>query len=164
MTTPTYDLLDSTTLASAASSVTFTSIDQSYGDLVLVANYTIASADTRTFRMTFNSDSGTNYSYVEAYGDGSTTDSFSQTSQPRIQLQSLSSGSGLYICQIMDYSATDKHKTVLARANTPVNGVLTSTWMTAGRWADTSAISSLAVDGFRDYPVGATFALYGIAK
>jgi hypothetical protein len=60
----------------------------------------------------------------------------------------------------MDYSATDKHKTILSRAN--VAG--TFTMALAGRWANTSAINQVSI--FRTgqtFSSGSVLSLYGIA-
>ena len=113
----TYALIDSTTLASSASSVTFSSITQDYRDLVLVAEHGTSST-TATAYLRFNSDSGSNYSNVVAYGDGSSALSTSGT-ETYINTRSLAASGevSLSVNQIMDYSATDKHKTTLTRSN-----------------------------------------------
>ena len=68
MATNTYVALDTQTLGSAAASVTFSSIPQTYTDLVLVINgYSINDVDWR-FRMGNGSiDSGSNYSGTYMY-------------------------------------------------------------------------------------------------
>jgi hypothetical protein len=65
------------------------------------------------------------------------------------------------IMQIMDYSATDKHKSVLCRFKR--GGGYDSVWMLAGRWANTNAITSISfgpASGTLD--AGLTASLYGI--
>jgi hypothetical protein len=62
------------------------------------------------------------------------------------------------ILQIMDYSATDKHKSALTRTTHTSQSVVEAL---ASRWANTAAITSLAVSG-GTFNVGSTFALYGI--
>jgi hypothetical protein len=60
----------------------------------------------------------------------------------------------------MDYSVTDKQKTVLSRTNSSFG-----TDITAGRWASTSAITSVTVyPSSGDFEIGSTFALYGIVS
>jgi len=64
----------------------------------------------------------------------------------------------------MDYSATDKHKTVLVkRGVSDATGY--SVGMEAGRWASTSAITSINIfDQSGDtFDAGSSFALYGVA-
>jgi hypothetical protein len=64
------------------------------------------------------------------------------------------------ITQIMDYSATDKHKTLLSRKNT--SSVVVNAQ--AGRWANTAAITSIVctVDSGATFSSGSTFSLYGV--
>jgi len=160
MATPTYDLLDSTTLSSSASSVTFTSIDQSYRDLVLVIDGSCDQATSAFFYMYFNNDTGSNYSRVEMVGDGSSTSSASFGNLIPLTLRQVR---GNHISQIMDYSATDKHKSVLYRNNlTDLN-----VYAGAGRWANTAAVTTLQIDSFvgtETMTAGTTLALYGIAS
>jgi len=68
------------------------------------------------------------------------------------------------LCDIMDYSATDKHKTFLTRANNTDEAVVAS----VGRVATTSGITTLAVQTLASasyyMAAGTTLALYGIAS
>ena len=159
MPTPTYTLIDSTTLASSASSVTFSSITQDYRDLILVVE--VSNVGGNTFaNLQFNNDTGTNYSYVQGSGTGSATNSTSatgQTSTDGIGL-ALTGESGLWKYQIMDYSATDKHKSLVAR----FDSVGYRTVIYAARWANTSAITEIDILSFGTYPIGSTFYLFGI--
>jgi hypothetical protein len=69
---------------------------------------------------------------------------------------------GNVIIQIMDYSATDKHKTALARANNTNNG----TNANAGRWANNAAISTVRLGfqkGSQSLASGSRVSLYGVA-
>jgi hypothetical protein len=63
----------------------------------------------------------------------------------------------------MDYSTTDKHKSVLVRENTAGSST-TLVVAKAGRWANTSAITSiyLFVSGGYSFATGTTVALYGV--
>jgi len=163
MATRTYIPLATTTLASSASSVTFSSIDQSYGDLVLV--FDGQTTGVVIPRIRFNGAT-TNYTVVSMQGSGSSTNSNTFTSSGiLLGGQMTSDGTGaIRIAYIMDYSATDKHKTVLVRAN-QIGGSNPGVEADAGRYASTSAITSLAVvDVTSSFEAGSTFSLYGIAK
>lgn len=164
MATPTYDLIDSEILSSSASSVTFTSIPGTYRDLVLVANF---KPDTGTMygAWILNSDTGSNYSRVRITGNGSTASSTSATAASGF----LNSGSawdttdfGLAKLEILDYSATDKHKTALLRSNMADLEVEATVF----RWASTSAVTSITLDDSNgnNFAAGSTFYLYGIAS
>jgi hypothetical protein len=62
------------------------------------------------------------------------------------------------VMQILDYSATDKHKPCLIR-----NGTVTvsTTIATAARWGNTAAINSLEIFTSNTFLAGSTFSLYG---
>jgi hypothetical protein len=167
MPTPTYTALANITLGSSASSVTFSSIPATYRDLVLVANFQMSLGGSRTdFRL--NGDTGGNYNDVSMSGYGSSSvGSNSRTSQTSSVLCGFSAGplttfSNIATLQLMDYSATDKHKTGLSRYGAAAGDVQAS----AHRYASTSAITSVAiVDLFgSSFVAGSTFALYGIAS
>ena len=153
-----FTALANITLTSTASSVTFGSIPSGYRDLRLVANCKTA-ADVN-IGVQVNGDTGSNYSYVSMYGDGSTTTSASGTpnyARPEISNPTFD---GNFIMQLMDYSATDKHKTMLSRGNKAGNIVSAI----ASRWANTAAITSIAINApGSSFNAGSTFELYGVA-
>ena len=162
MATPTYTLIDSTTLASSASSVTFSSIDQSYGDLVLVANGNQNPTANADFGLLFNG-STTGYSMVDMMGDGSGTESQAEGNTYADCGQYLYDNLGekpiLVTVNLMDYKATDKHKSFLARNSSASEKV----WAVAGRWANTAAITSIEVKPSSGFLAsGMTIYLYGI--
>jgi hypothetical protein len=166
--TPTYTALANITLGSSASSVTFSSIPATYRDLVVVMN--VGGATAASSRLRFNADSGNNYNWVFMNGSGSSTTSSSQSNQNNLDIGAfigLSATVGPYnlIAQIMDYSATDKHKTVLSRVNLTTD-LYPGTTALAGRWASTSAITTVQLfpDSATSWISGSTFALYGIAS
>jgi hypothetical protein len=109
--------------------------------------------------MRFNGDTGNNYFMVEMRGNGSTTFSGTLTDSFALAGQ-LTTTQGNFINQIMDYSATDKHKTLLARSN----GSGTQVQGHASRWANTAAITSFVVSNAGTFSTGTTFNLYGIAS
>ena len=166
MPTPTYTPLANITLGSAASSVTFSSISGAYRDLVLVIEASPADTSFPAVWLRANSDTGSNYSYVRMTGNGSTAASLSNASQTVLQIGSAfglggtTASRAVIVVQIMDYTATDKHKSVLSRASTPNNGVEAAT----SRWANTAAITTIQalVSAGTGFATGSSFALYGI--
>jgi hypothetical protein len=162
MPTKTYKALANVTLGAAAASVTFGSIPATYRDLVLIINgSTSANADVV---LRFNSDDGSNYSFVYAAGNGTTAISGAAGSQTSIVLNAYfwrSTEVASLVINIMDYSATDKHKTVLSRNNVASAGGVD---MFANRWANTAAITSVQCRpfGVQNFASGCTFAVYGI--
>ena len=157
MPTSTYIPLQTITLGSAASSVTFASIPQTYRDLVLVMNYGASNA-TNSGKAFVNGDTtAANYKSVRMQGNSSSAVSNTNGESIRWEVQATS---GLVTTlQFMDYSATDKHKTVLVRAN----AASTATEASANRWTSTSAITSIAINFLgTDLTTGSTLSLYAI--
>ena len=149
MATATYTPIASITLSSSATSVEFTSIDQSFRDLVLIISGTVG-VNQATY-INPNDDSS-NLTYVRMYGTGSATGS--DTSRVGLATQE-----SQMIWQYFDYSVTDKHKTFLVRASAASNQV----GALVGRWASTAAITSLEVfHNTSSFNLGTKFALYGI--
>lgn len=159
MTTPTYDLIETTTLTASASSVTFTSITQDYRDLVLVCKG-VWSNDGRTLVLTLNNDSNlSSYAFQEMYGQGSS------------DLQGDLDNSGPYffrgykavaIVDIFDYSQP-RHKNMLFRTGASDTG-FSSKYLSAVRYKSTLDITQIKVALNADnLEAGSTFSLYGIA-
>lgn len=163
MPTDTYVALANITLGSSASSVTFSSIPATFRDLVVVYSGNITASSTLgAYR--FNSDTGSNYTGVYTANASSGTRA---TTSSDFYFQG-TTGISTAIIQVMDYSATDKHKTSLVRSGNLAEWVQ----MYANRWANTAAITSmtlLPIDATSFAPTstwaaGTTFALYGIAS
>ena len=153
MPTPTYTLIDSVTLASSSTSVTFSSIPQTYGDLVLVCNVGAA-----LLRIN-GSSTAANYKKVGMIGSVSSAITATDGGQTFFGSNNTSLANGISKFQFMDYSATDKHKSLLFQYTQASNAVEAY----AGRFVSTSAITSLELVIYT-YPAGSTFFLYGIAK
>jgi hypothetical protein len=160
-----YVPLANLTLSSSAASVTFSSINTSlYRDLVLVVNGSWASVNSSAqMRFEFNSDTtSTNYYRVSMYGDGSTAYSASSNGN---SFPGSSWGYGNpaplwnVVANFLDFSATDKHKSYLVRTDDAANQVSAN----ALRWANTAAITSIAVKAGLSFASGTTFALYGVS-
>lgn len=152
----TYIPLATHTLTGNDTEVIFSSIPNTYRDLILIVDGT-ASPTTNIF-IRFNGDNtNSNYSRVFMLGTGSTTQSGSTALNDWGVL--VSSGRSTNILQFMDYSATDKHKTALIRSN---NGGTLDVIAYAGRWANTAAINQISVVA-TTMLTGTTLNLYGIA-
>ena len=158
MPTPTYTPLATVTLGSTATSVSFSNIPATYRDLILVFDGTLNGNEGLGIR--FN-DATTNYTDVAMTGNGSSASSGTNSSSSSINIAYIVvAGRNNAIVQIMDYQATDKHKTLLARSN---SGQVQAY---AGRWASTNAITKVTFlqVGFATISAGSTFSLYGIAR
>ena len=161
----TYTPIATTTLGSAASSVTFSSISGTYTDLILIMN-TKNVTSTGYPRIQFNGDTSTNYSRTALSGDGSSAQS-GRNANIAFCTASYNAASDTSnfnfnsICHIMNYSNTTTYKTVLFRSNNAGTG----TDAVVNLWRKTpEAINSIYI--FLDagqYATGSTFTLYGIA-
>lgn len=154
----TYESIATQTLGSAAASVTFSSIPSTYTDLVLV----IAGTNTTSAQaigMTFNGDTGTNYSRTAVYGDGTNAASIRDTNIARMDVVYYGTTQSNGIVNIMNYANTTTFKTVLARSNDPASAVNANVCL----WRNTAAITSITLTAVSTtLAAGSTFSLYGI--
>ena len=93
-------------------------------------------------------------------GNGSSASSGSNSGVSRMDAHTVANGRQLnLICQFMDSSATDKHKTVLTRDNDAGFQV----GARAFRWANAAAITSIQVFvSAGTFNSGSTFNLFGV--
>ena len=161
----TYSQIATQTLGSAASSVTFSSIPQTYTNLVLISVCSTSRVSSNaSVDIQFNSDTSTNYSNTFMYGDGTTTTSSRASNATSIWIgQTIGNSSTnpeIQITNINNYNNTTTYKTVLSRGNHPSQLVLAS----VGLWRNTAAITSIKLinEGGNNFIAGNTFTLYGI--
>jgi hypothetical protein len=152
----------------SATSLTFSSIPQTYTHLQLrfisrvdSANYTL---------MTFNGDSSaSNYTWHQLDGNGSAASAGGATSGVfgGAVINFTSGGtSGIYsaaIVDLLDYTNTNKYKTVRSLTGVDKNGS-GNIALNSNVWLSTSAITSLSItfNGGFAIATGSQFALYGI--
>jgi hypothetical protein len=159
----TYSTISTTTLASAASTVTFSSIPSIYTDLiVIVSPQQTTGADN--MRIQFNGDTSSNYNNILIRSGTSGQDTFSAYSQTSIQTDSFSypptSNFGAKIIQIQGYADTNVQKSVIVRSNSQ-NG-FGGVEFGSGLWNSTTTINSIRLFCTINYSIGSTFSLYGI--
>jgi hypothetical protein len=158
MPTNTYTPLSTVTLTTSGNSIIFSSIPATYRDLIVVINAT-ANSNVATIGLRFNGDSGNNYTYVSMAGNGSTASSSTNTQSVALIGYTNSTNPWVNIAQIMDYSATDKHKTILSRDDNAAANV----GAVANRWANTAAITSVEVNAaVNSFASGTTVSIYGV--
>jgi hypothetical protein len=163
-----YIALANITVSGTPSSVTFSSIPASVNgvslrDLVVVFNGG-ATTSSKPLVVNYNGDATpANYSQVRMFGDGSAAYSdLTNTNGGGMDFGFVNTAlTTNTIFQIMDYSATNKHKTGLLRWNSLDTGYVIAN---ANRWANTAAITSVRIFPTNgNFQTGSTFALYGIA-
>jgi len=155
----TYTPISSITLGASVSSITFSSIPQTYTDLILVYSGT---SSITNLPIRFNSDTGSNYSYTRAFGDGSGASSDRESNLSYGVYAIGSSQKTLATAHIMNYSNTATYKTLLGRGGYTSSGYAS---MFCSMWRSTAAITSITLLGStssNNFSSGSTFDLYGI--
>lgn len=158
----TYEPIATTTLGSAQSSVTFSSISGTYTDL-RVSISALGSANDYPY-IEINSDTGTNYSKTVLYGNGSSALSFRSTNNAKPDFVDATFTSNTFMnitVDLMNYSNTTTHKTFLAREGNGYNGYTSAIVIL---WRNTNAITQVkfANASGNNFASGSTFTLYGI--
>jgi hypothetical protein len=161
MPTPTYTALANVTLSSSANFIVFSSIPATYRDLILVINGSGAASVGIIGRL--NADAGNNYSTVRMFGIGSgsgTSDNNPGIDHFLIGITT-STSVNTHVIQIMDYSATNKHKAILTRNSAAGQSVNAH----SARYASNNAITAVNIfPQGSTWSAGTTASLYGIAS
>jgi hypothetical protein len=164
----TYEPIATTTLATTTTSITFSSISAAYTDLILIltARWSgIGTSSSITIRI--NGDTGTNYSQLRLYGDGSTinTDRQNNIDYLQIALNNIDNTTPtLSTVNFLNYSGST-YKTILSAEAADLNGSGLSSRF-CGAWRNTAAINSILINAVSSWSfrTGTTATLYGILK
>jgi len=158
----TYEAIATTTLGSASTGVTFSSIPGTYTDIVAVINASASGATAAWFNT--NASGAGLFSDTRMTGDGTTASSTRRTGQDESVFTSGSevgtTFSFVAVLHFMNYANSTTFKTVVSRSGSA--GAATTAAVCLRR--DTSAITTINFDlvGTGTYSVGSTFTLYGI--
>jgi hypothetical protein len=159
----TYTPIATTTLGTATSSYTFTSIPSTYTDLILILSGSNSASAAPLIRVGNGSlDSGTNYDMVALRGDGSTASSFSNPGDNWFNTFMTSTTNAMYtvISHLQNYSNTTTRKSIINRSSSATGNVV----LEIGNWNSTSSINQIQVllSG-ANLNAGTQITLYGIA-
>lgn len=162
MPTPTLEPIATTTLGSAAASITFDSIPSTYTDLRLVVQMTTTDPVFPTLRI--NNDSTALYAWTRVSGDGANTQSERGTAYSDLPFgrgSSSSTAPGLYVFEFFNYtSAIFKTCLITQSADYNASG---ATSRTVGLYRSTAAITSLVcIAPSNTFKAGSTATLYGL--
>jgi hypothetical protein len=161
----TYTLIDKSILGSSQSSVSFTSIPQTYTDLVLKVSLRNTTSMGLVY-FSFNSNTS-NRSSLLLFGSGSSPGSATfDNTDPRVFIQNESGytansfGNGeMYI---PNYAGSN-YKSFSADSVQETNGTTAYSYLSAGLWSNTSAITSITLSNYSgSFDTGSSFYLYGI--
>lgn len=157
--------LATTTLSSAAATITFSSISSAYTDLRLVVVAKNGSGIDNLL-MRFNSDSGINYSSTWIQGAGGSSASSARSNNITAIRSRWSEGSTQFALTTFDIFsyAGSTNKTVLATGSSDINGAGGYVTRTVSLWRNTAAITSITLVANLTglYDIGTTATLYGI--
>ena len=167
--------ISTVTVGSAgAADVTFSNIPSTYTHLqVRVFAQTNRSTYGRDMvKLNVNTDTGNNYSHHYVLGDGGSTIAGAASTTNKIDLGEVGTGVGstfgIIVFDLLDYTNTNKYKTIRSLFGGDYNGTIAgfggTVGLFSGLWQSTSATTSLKfapVNGtqFNQY---SSFALYGI--
>lgn len=174
-----FESIATVTATGGESSLTFSSIPQTYKALQVRYLY----KDTSTSSFAFNSGGsivirysgdGVNSHYPshELTGNGTTAAAYGNTSTAAgltdgSYVPSGASYANMYgagIIDFIDYASTTKYKTIRAFNGADTNGTNTNqgVGLCSLLWVNTSAITSMVFNPVNTFAAGSTFALYGI--
>lgn len=168
----TYTPIATTKLTTDTSVVTFSSIPQTYTDIIVIFNGMIT-GDAWFLTLRFNGDTGTNYSTTLIEGSGSTAVSERLTNYAPGIVNSYSYANmsydegGIIKFNIMNYSNSNTYKSVLLTGGN-ANSAARAPGVAAavGLWRNTNAITSISIQSYLSSGIniksGATITLYGI--
>jgi hypothetical protein len=170
-----FESISSATIGSGGqSTVSFTSIPQTYTHLQLrcTAKNSSANSFANNVNFQFNSDTGSNYAWHLSYGVGTNPTGGSATPSSTFIYTGVAIGAstanifGTFIIDILDYTNTNKFKTSRSLIGATQNSTPTShqfIGIGSGLWRNTNAISTITLTpnagNFLQY---SSFALYGI--
>jgi hypothetical protein len=169
--TNTYTLINSNTVGSGgAASVTFSSIPNTYTDLLLKYSMrTLYAGISNNTLIQFNSSGGTAYSLKALYGTGSAAASFGRSSgastdagyaNGSTSTTNAFSNNDIYI---PNYASTN-YKSFSVDSVIENNATAADSMLAGGLWSSTSAITSITISDFSSNTIiqYSTFYLYGI--
>ena len=149
----------------------FTSIPSTYTHLQIrgIARNSTSGVGTQVGYITFNSDSGANYSLHRLQGDGAsatasgTASTAYITTATEVQSGDTANVFGAFVVDILDYASANKNKTVRSLDGVDANGSGIIALRSGAWYNSSSAISTIRItassNNFLQY---SSFALYGI--
>jgi len=165
-----YELISTALITSNTASITFdvSSLATTYKHLQVRILAKSSTTPNDSVDLTFNTDTGTNYSYHAIYGNGGSMGSEYATNAPSCysvaQLATSSDANqfGTSIVDILDAFSTAKYKTIRSlKGSQQSSGSLIQ--LVSGNWRNTAAITSLKLTArSSNFAPGSRLSLYGL--
>ena len=168
-----YESISTVTVGSNVSSITFSSIPATYTHLQvrIMARNAATGGTTQNLNMTINNDSGANYTFHQLNSDGANAGSygegFGRTNCVQVvHIPTSTAASGIFgvgIIDILDYTNTNKLRTIKSLRGQDQNNTDGSVALLSYLYNSTTAVSRLDFSGSGgDIVQYSSFALYGI--
>ena len=156
-----FDSIATVTVGSGGSStITFSSIPSTYTHLQIRAIHNDASNSNLKYQ--FNGDTAANYDWHQLYGDGASAGANTSTTDAYGLGSYITAQWGVSILDLLDYTNTNKYKTMRNIGGTDNNGS-GYVGLQSGLWRNTAAVTQVVLA-----PTGGSFvqyshfALYGV--
>ena len=172
-----YDLLETEILTGSQASVTFDSLNSTYGadyqhlQIRMVARSDDSgSSNLRDLRIQVNADTGTNYSSHVLRGDGTSVESNAASSQDSINTalamfprpSNPTTQYGAAIIDVLDAFETTKYTTIRMLGGAKPDGE-DQIWLGSGLWQNTNALTEIKIFANVGNLTGdSRFSLYGL--
>lgn len=170
-----YDLLETEILTGTQASVTFSSLNSTYGADYQHLQIRGATRDNRgisgtnNIRMRINSDSGSNYADHGMYGTGSSVLAYANSSQTEWNAVAINPANndtadafGGYVIDLLDAFETTKYTTMRTfhGVNTAAGNYVR---LASGLWMNTAAVDTIVMyPSSASFVTGSRFSLYGL--
>lgn len=164
MPTTTYEPITTTTLGTAASTITLSSISSAYTDLKYLITIPSTASGSSNITFQLNNDTTNNYSLSRLVGDGSSASS-SRTSNDNNLNLSINTSATLPLMITIDFMSytSSNYKSFLIRTSNDQNGSGV-TQAIAGLYQTFSPIDTIKITCGSNMAIGTTVTLYGILK
>jgi hypothetical protein len=170
-----FDLLETTTLSTASSSVTFSGLgaysDYKHLQIRVVARRASSGSGGDSMNIRVNGDTGSNYAYHRLYGFNGSVASNSGSSVSLIETYKVLPGNseaagifGSVIIDALDFSNNSKKTTLrtLGGFTASSDSAESAVALTSGLWNNTNAVTSIETYYSSDFLAGSRFSLYGV--
>jgi len=165
-----FELISTTLISSNTASVTFdvSTFASTYKHLQVRILAKSNTTPNDSVDLTFNNDTGTNYSYHSMYGNGSSAGAEAATSSPSCySVATLATSAdtnqfGMALIDIVDAFSTVKNKTIRVLKGTNL-GSGSSLQLTSGSWRNTGVVTSVKLTARgSNFASGSRLSLYGL--
>ena len=161
-----YELISTQLISTTTATVTFSSIPSTYKHLQLRITHRQNSGTSINFlNMRFNGDTTANQATHWLQGDGVSAISNNRLSSNYIAVGNspyTTSQYGAAIVDILDYTNTNKNKTVRSFSGSNDSANNPDITLFSGLWPSTAAITTITVYLGNSYAVGSRLSLYGL--